>query len=472
MRYDDWRMLRALAVLMFAVVSAQAQLPPAWESGSYVYDGAGNIKSIGPDQFRYDASGRLVSANVSPGRSQSFTYDAFGNILTLTTDGQLNTFGVNSSTNRISEPANVFASYDAAGRVTTTLGGSDEFEYDALDMVTRSEVQGVTKVHLYTASGERIASVTFSGGSEVRSDWTLRDESGKVLRRLEKSGATWSWREDYVYGAGQLLAAENGTDTLHFFSDHLGTPRLITNRSGGKISAHKYLPFGDEITDPSQDTERLKFTGHERDASTLDYMHARYYFPKWGRFLSVDPTWSSADLSRPQSWNRYSYVMNNPVNMTDPDGKVPILVNLLGELAVDFVTDGNPTGTSADDPPRTQAEFDQRVKDGRAVRVSEQYAKLDQPGGPKRGSAGGPGTGKKFDDKTKEAARAQSDNKCVFCQTETTRTPGPNQSNIDHAIAKARGGNNTLENAQNACRTCNLKKAVKDTVEFLTKLLF
>jgi hypothetical protein len=40
-----------------------------------------------------------------------------------------------------------------------------------------------------------------------------------------------------------------------------------------------------------------------------------------GRFLSVDPTWSSADLGRPQSWNRYSYVTNDPINRFDPDGR-------------------------------------------------------------------------------------------------------------------------------------------------------
>jgi hypothetical protein len=50
-------------------------------------------------------------------------------------------------------------------------------------------------------------------------------------------------------------------------------------------------------------------------------MHARYYKVAWGRFLSVDPTWISADLGKPQSWNRYSYVLNDPVNLTDPDGE-------------------------------------------------------------------------------------------------------------------------------------------------------
>ena len=57
------------------------------------------------------------------------------------------------------------------------------------------------------------------------------------------------------------------------------------------------------------------------DAAYRDYMHARYYQAKCGRFLSVDPTWESADPGRPQTWNRYSYVTNNPINLTDPDGR-------------------------------------------------------------------------------------------------------------------------------------------------------
>jgi len=105
------------------------------------------------------------------------------------------------------------------------------------------------------------------------------------------------------------------------------------------------------VTIPSAGAERKKFTGHERDHSGLDYMHARYYRPEWGRFLSVDPTWASADLGKPQSWNRYAYVLNNPVNLTDPDGRNPLFLGqVLKELAVDFVTDGNSTGGSADLP--------------------------------------------------------------------------------------------------------------------------
>jgi hypothetical protein len=53
-----------------------------------------------------------------------------------------------------------------------------------------------------------------------------------------------------------------------------------------------------------------------------------------GRFLSVDPAWESADLGKPQSWNRYSYVLSNPINMTDPDGRIALVPIIMGVLWV------------------------------------------------------------------------------------------------------------------------------------------
>jgi RHS repeat-associated protein len=90
-----------------------------------------------------------------------------------------------------------------------------------------------------------------------------------------------------------------------------------------------------EQTSPLQDSEAMKFTGHERDTPFLDYMHARSYLAAAGRFLSVDPNafWelqhgSQQDrakfrnyLRHPQRWNLYAYVSNNPINKIDPDGR-------------------------------------------------------------------------------------------------------------------------------------------------------
>src|SRR5207244_701646 len=112
----------------------------------------------------------------------------------------------------------------------------------------------------------------------------------------------------------------------HFSLDHLGTPRLITDGSKVKLGLHTYMPFGDELlTATNTDTEAMKFTGHERDSdptsdsgNPLDYMHARFYNPGVGRFLSVDPRDLANQLSdtgaatarfqrkldAPQNWNR------------------------------------------------------------------------------------------------------------------------------------------------------------------------
>lgn len=71
----------------------------------------------------------------------------------------------------------------------------------------------------------------------------------------------------------------------------------------------------------------MKFTGHERDivagdGHTLDYMHTRYCSPMMGRFFSVDPLLDSErSMHSPQAWNRYSYVLNNPMGRVDPDGR-------------------------------------------------------------------------------------------------------------------------------------------------------
>jgi RHS repeat-associated protein len=161
--------------------------------------------------------------------------------------------------------------------------------------------------------------------------YVLRGLDNKPLRQYREYYGGWTWQKDWIYRGGMLLATVEPTGTKYFHLDHLGTPRRITNSSRAVIASHDYYPFGEEITASSQDAEALKFTGHERDlrdptktTDDLDYMHARFYNPWIGRFLSVDPIGGTPGA--PQSWNRYSYVQNNPVNATDPDGRA---VNLL-----------------------------------------------------------------------------------------------------------------------------------------------
>jgi RHS repeat-associated protein len=96
-----------------------------------------------------------------------------------------------------------------------------------------------------------------------------------------------------------------------------------------------YYPFGLTMPGRSSNTgnpnDNYKYTGHERDDEaglTLDYMGARYYDPMLPRFTTIDPAHELYPGVSP-----YAYVMNNPVNATDPDGRTIYYVN--GEQVYD-----------------------------------------------------------------------------------------------------------------------------------------
>lgn len=117
--------------------------------------------------------------------------------------------------------------------------------------------------------------------------------------------------------------------------DHLGSVEKVTDESGLVILDTAFEPFGarrgadwqGEISEEElQDllaaqgiTTRRGFTGHEHlDRTGLIHMNGRVYDPTLGRFLSPDPIVQAPTYS--QSWNRYSYVFNNPLSFVDPTG--------------------------------------------------------------------------------------------------------------------------------------------------------
>src|SRR5487761_2373071 len=66
---------------------------------------------------------------------------------------------------------------------------------------------------------------------------------------------------------------------------------------------------------------RSRYAGKERDTeSGLDYFGARYYASNMGRMMSPDPGNVGVKIENPQSWNMYSYGLNNPLSFTDPTG--------------------------------------------------------------------------------------------------------------------------------------------------------
>lgn len=317
---------------------------PLWDTGAYAYDARGNIIQIGGDTFRYDGLDRLESWQVA--RADGWTegnlqtYDTYGNLLGYTgrfcrPNGQsgIKCSFTTSPPHQIVGTTNHFLgfTYDELGNVTND--GNRAFAYDALGM-TRAVVDGRDFRYLYTADNERIAIVERTGGVN-KTTFSLRGFANQLLSTWN-TPTTLSWSEDAIWRGNRLLAnASLANGDRHYAPDHLGSPRAITSPSGALLGIQAFAVFGGGGT---SNGGALQFTGHERDAAFVgngttnlpDYFHARYYDQNLGRFLSVDPELDPEKIKyEPQQWNRYPYVMNNPLRYIDPDGKEAIP----GELA-------------------------------------------------------------------------------------------------------------------------------------------
>ncbi len=205
-----------------------------------------------------------------------------------------------------------------------------------------------------------------------------------------------------------------------------------------------------------------------------------------------------ADLGDPQSLNLYGYVRGLPTTRVDADGHWPQLLSpqAVEEIAhlveqgtkegAKMIAESAVTGTRVvtntvgvvvfvvfasqkTAPPDKDEMHPHTATGGNGARNGGTKGTTTSPGpdGMKNGSSNPDGAGKPFNQTTKDGARAESGNKCVFCGNDTTREPGPDQSNIDHADARSRGGDNSSANAQNTCRTCNQDKGTRSTDEYL-----
>jgi len=184
-------------------------------------------------------------------------------------------------------------------------------------------------------------------GNGVRSclDTSLFCAGTVAMNRTKDTGRCFFRTSVVRAGALLLLAcgllagpawAQHFESMEYYHYDALGSVRLVVSYPHDSmtytISRHDYLPFGEEIQPGTfgrarnlnygaGDTTPQRFTGKERDPeSNLDYFGARYYSGAQGRFTSSDPLLNSGKPRDPQSWDRYSYVRNNPLARIDPTG--------------------------------------------------------------------------------------------------------------------------------------------------------
>lgn len=260
----------------------------------------------------YDDLGRLISANCGSIWSQTFSLDPFGNLSKSGTISFQPTY--NTWTNQVTKVGGVAPSYDADGNTTSDTVNTYSWDSDGnmIKAVTPSATTQVT----YDALDRAVEFLVGSSYTEV-----VYGPGGRKFALL--SGQTLT--KVFVPLAGGAVAVYNSSGLAYYrHPDWLGSSRLASTTSRGVYYDGAYAPYGENYAETG--TTDRSFTGENQDMVSsgsyplYDFL-MREYNATWGRWISPDPAGlAAANPTSPQSWNRYAYVVNNPLSFVDPLG--------------------------------------------------------------------------------------------------------------------------------------------------------
>ena len=204
-------------------------------------------------------------------------------------------------------------------------GTSNTFSYDTSGNMTQRKIANVVQDMVYDYDS-RLEQIT--KGSEI-TRFLYDADGGRVKQTVgtttilyagglfEQTGSTATkW---YRLGGG-MVAFRQGTTLNYLIDDHLSSTSLTYTPATDASKKQLYYPFGDVRYTQTPPTSR-GFTGQRRDGSSLMFYQTRYYDPQIGRFTQPDSI--IPNPSNPQDFNRYSYVLNNPILYSDPSGLCP-----------------------------------------------------------------------------------------------------------------------------------------------------
>ncbi len=286
-----------------------------------------NFRDRTRDQsFNYDTLNRLTSASNAGtncaattvnGKTEywgnSYGYDAWGN---LTAKSVTKCSAENMSLTALVNNQLSGYGYDAVGNMTSDPTDGVNNSYDAENRIGSATKAGVTTSYVYDADGNRVEKTDGSTGTLY---WYM---TPGIIGESDLSG---TMKSEYVFFDGERVARKDfsggATSAFYYFSDHLKTASVVTDSAGNIKGESDYYPWGGELQFVNNDSNHYKFTGKERDQETgLDNFGKRYYGNALGRFVTPDPLMNSGQPWNPQTWNRYTYTLNNPLRYTDPTG--------------------------------------------------------------------------------------------------------------------------------------------------------
>ncbi len=279
------------------------------------------------EEARLNSSGTVISQT-------TYTYDAVGNRLTMTVDGQTTNYQYNALDQLVSAGTVRYA-YDARGNLIQVTDGIDitNYTYDAADRLAQVSLpDGALIGYGYDADGRRVRQTI--GPQVTNYLWDEASPYGDVVLETDGAGGLLA---SYVLGGTSLLSQNRGVTVSYYLHDGQGNVRALTNSAGAITDRYDYTAFGELQDRQGTIANSYLYSGQQLDALTgLYYLRARYYSPADGRFLSRDP--AGYVLDSPIELNRYGYAHANPINFSDPTGRTALAARAMIESNVSIRT--------------------------------------------------------------------------------------------------------------------------------------
>ncbi|HET8941110.1 MAG TPA: RHS repeat-associated core domain-containing protein, partial [Rudaea sp.] len=336
----------------------------ALQDASYLFDKAGNLTQrerathAAPtiEAFTNDALNRLTLAQLTqvqgvtqgtPITTASLSYDLLGNVCTKNGTAYhysgyagCTNHGSAGTPQAVKQVGTTTYQYDSDGNQTTSNSGRT-LVYNALNQLATASTGTAQTAFQYDPDGGRFLRTDsgsavpppdcpsandriFCNGFEVSSTGGTQNTYYIGNVEIIKNGTVTETRRYLAGVAIDYVRTSGSNETRYLFADHLGSIDVVASSTGALLEAMSFDAHGTrrdpnnwQGSAPTPVSTTRGFTGHEHvDAMGLIHMNGRVYDPAIGRMLQADPLNDAGN----QGLNRYSYVLNNPLALTDPTG--------------------------------------------------------------------------------------------------------------------------------------------------------
>jgi RHS repeat-associated protein len=294
----------------------------------YDYDKHGNITHL----TRFGQTGHNTYGIID---DLTYTYNNSNQVRNITDAGPNVTFNNSQDFKDYTKGSGIEYTYNKNGaRITDLNKGISAMTYNILNlpkkMDIKSPVAEARNEYIYSANGEKLKVI-----QKWNPAYLLTPQIGTDIN-VDKLTLTktidYTGNKIYEDGALKLILTDNGyldyVENKYYFyiQDHLGNNRVVTDLNLQSVQSMQYYPFGMTMgISLGQAKQPYKFGGKELDLSfgvNMSDYSARHIDLSNPMFTTIDPL-----AENYYSVSPYTFVLNNPVNAVDTDGRLVIFIN-------------------------------------------------------------------------------------------------------------------------------------------------